>query len=85
MPVLAACVPYYVNTDGPTTIRMNVAIAGMMTGNPVNKSVLLSGIDITGSQNQIQAAITNAIRADLIANNGYVFGGGDTVLMVGGS
>jgi hypothetical protein len=85
MAVLAVCVPYYVNTVAANTFSMNVSVAGVVSGNLVNRFVVLQNVDAALNPTQIQNAIRDQIRAILIAEHGYVFGGGDTVVLAGGS
>jgi hypothetical protein len=84
MAVLAMCVPYYVNTNAANTFTMNISVAGVVSGNLVNRFVILQNVDTTLPAAQIQNAIRDGVRAVLIAEHGYVFGGGDTVVLAGG-
>lgn len=85
MAVLAICVPYYVNTVAANTFTINVSVAGVVSGNLVNRFVILENVDATLPAVQIQNAIRDGIRNVLISQHGYVFGGGDTVVLAGGS
>jgi hypothetical protein len=84
MTTLAVCSAYYVNTDSVNAgkFKVNVVIAGIVSGNLVDESVQLDNVDPTLSSVLLEQAIKQKVKDELTNNHGYTFGLFDTVRLL---
>lgn len=85
MAIKAVCTAYYVQYDPGNAgkFRANISIAGVVSGNEVDTSVFLDNLDPGILAVNLEAGISNAVKAHLTNNHGYSFGLLDTVRLIG--
>lgn len=84
MSTKAICAAYYVNSDPANTgkFKVNISIAGIVSGNLVDEAIQLDNIDPTITSVLLEQAIKQKVKDELTFNHGYTFGLFDDVRLL---
>lgn len=86
MAVKAVASVYFVNSDSGHSgkFKCNISMAGIVPGNLVDATIQIDDVDPGITALDLEAAIKQAVKDELINNYSYSFGLFDTVRLIGG-